>query len=171
MKVGKYTYGVENIRLFWGTSDLVVVGSFCSIAGNLTIYLGGNHRKDWVTTFPFGHIHQNVFNTFDGKGHPSTNGGVVIGHDVWIADNVTIMSGVKIGSGSIIASNSHVVKDVEPYSIVGGNPAKLIKYRFDKSQIEELIKISWWTWDDDKIKENVPLLCQSNIELFIEKHK
>ena len=77
----------------------------------------------------------------------TTRGDVIIGNDVWIADNVTIMSGVRIGDGAVIACNSHVVKDVEPYSIVGGNPAKFIKHRFTQEQIECLLKIKWWNWD------------------------
>lgn len=84
--------------------------------------MGGNHRTDWLTTYPFGHIHKDIFTNFSGVGHPATKGSVVIGNDVWIGTNVTIMSGVSIGDGAVIANNSHVVKDVLPYSIVGGNP-------------------------------------------------
>jgi virginiamycin A acetyltransferase len=100
-------------------------------------------------------------------GHPSTRGDVIIGNDVWIAENVTIMS----GDGAVIACNSHVVKDVEPYSIVGGNPAKFIKYRFTQEQIEWLLKIQWWKWSPEKINENVHLLCNDRIDEFIDKHK
>ena len=125
------------------------------------------HRTDWVTTYPFGHIHQNKFNNFDGIGHPSTKGDVIIGNDVWIGDNVTIMSGVTICDGVVIANNSHIVKNIEPYSLVGGNPGKLIKYRFTKEQIEQLLKIKWWFWDDEKINKFTPLLCNTNIDTFI----
>ena len=85
-------------------------------------------------------------------------------------ENVTIMSGVTVSDGAVIAANSHVVKDVEPYSIVGGNPARHIKYRFSQEQIEKLLKIGWWNWDDEKIQENVPLLCNKYIDMFIEEH-
>lgn len=168
MSFGKYTYGKPQI--FWANDNAkLVVGNFCSIAENVTIYLGGNHRTDWVTTYPFGHINQNVFNNFNGYGHPSTKGDIIIGNDVWIGKNVTIMSGTTIGDGAVIANNSHVVKNVEPYSIVGGNPAKIIKYRFNKDQIEKLLKIEWWYWDDEKINKYVPLLCNENIDKFIEE--
>jgi virginiamycin A acetyltransferase len=80
------------------------------------------------------------------------------------------MSGVTIGDGAVVANNSHVVKNVEPYSIVGGNPAKLIKYRFSKEQIDALLKIEWWNWDDDRINKNVHLLCNANIDEFILNH-
>ena len=167
MTKGKYTYGNPNI-CFQNPQAQLKIGNFCSIADNVTIYLGGNHRKDWVTTFPFGHIHRNTFPNFDGKGHPATKGDVIIGNDVWIASNVTIMSGVTIGDGAIIANNSHVVKNVEPYSIVGGNPAKHIQYRFTPQQIEQLQKIQWWNWDDSRINFFLPLLCSDNIDDFID---
>jgi acetyltransferase-like isoleucine patch superfamily enzyme len=169
MSIGKYTYSDGNPKVFYQNNDAkLVVGKFCSIASSVTIYLGGNHRVDWVTTYPFGHINQDKFTDFNGVGHPSTKGDVIIGNDVWIASDVTIMSGVTIGDGAVIANNSHVVKDVEPYSMVGGNPAKLIKYRFTKEQIEKLLEIKWWDWDDDKINKYTPLLCNNNIDDFIK---
>jgi len=167
MSYGKYTYGTPII--FWSNNNAkLVVGNFCSIAGEVKIYLGGNHRTDWVTTYPFGHMHHNIFNNFDGIGHPATKGDVIIGNDVWIGQNVTIMSGITIGDGVVIANNSHVVKNVEPYSLVGGNPAKLIKYRFTQEQIEKLLEIKWWYWEDDKINKFSPLLCNNNIDEFIK---
>jgi acyl-[acyl carrier protein]--UDP-N-acetylglucosamine O-acyltransferase len=78
------------------------------------------------------------------------------------------MSGIKIGDGAVIAANSHVVKDIEPYALVGGNPAKHIKYRFTKEQIDKLLNIKWWYWDDEKINKFVPLLCNDNIDDFIQ---
>ena len=173
MEVGKYTYGSNHCRLFnsWDNCGKIKIGRFCSLGANISIYTGGNHRTDWVTTYPFGHVNRDVFNSFNGEGHPSTKGGVTIGNDVWIASNVTIMSGVTIGDGAVVANNSHVVKDVEPYSIVSGNPAKLIKYRFSKEQIDSLLKIEWWNWDDDRINKNIHLLCNPNIDEFILNHK
>jgi acetyltransferase-like isoleucine patch superfamily enzyme len=109
MSFGKYTYGNPNIY-YQNPQTNLTIGNFCSIAANVNIYLGGNHRTDWVTTYPFGHIHQNKFNDFNGDGHPSTKGNVIIGNDVWIGLDVTIMSGVTIGDGVVIANNSHVVK-------------------------------------------------------------
>ena len=167
MSIGKHTYGTPII--LWNDSGAnLIIGNFTSIARNVTIYLGGNHRTDWVTTYPFGHINTEIFNTFNGEGHPSTKGDVIIGNDVWIGDNVVIMSGVTIGDGAIIANNSHVVKNVEPYSIVGGNPAEFIKFRFTKKQIDRLLEIKWWLWDDAIINAHAPLLCNNNINKFIE---
>lgn len=148
------------------------IGSFCSIAINLTVYLGGDHRTDLITTYPFGLINQNVFNTFDGKGttnSDTTKGDVVIGNDVWIGADVTIMSGVKIGDGCIIAKNSHVVKSMPPYSIYGGNPAKFIRYKFTEDIIKKLLKIKWWDFDDKLLNANLPLLMDNDINKFINK--
>jgi acetyltransferase-like isoleucine patch superfamily enzyme len=124
MEIGKYTYGTPKIHWKHNNAKLMI-GKFCSIGGNVNIYLGGNHRIDWITTYPFGHINNNVFNSFNGEGHPSTKGNVIIGNDVWIGSNVTIMSGVCISDGAVIANNSHVVKNIEPYTLYGGNPYKV----------------------------------------------
>jgi acetyltransferase-like isoleucine patch superfamily enzyme len=163
--VGRYTYGVEHIFVYWKGYATITIGSFCSIADKIKIFCGGDHRVDWFTTYPFGHIHTDIFtNNLAGKGHPLTKGNVVIGNDVWIGSNVTIMSGVTIGDGAVIAANSHVVKDVEPYSIVGGNPAKHIRYRLPKEVIETLLKLKWWDWDDEKINKYSHILCSDNID-------
>jgi len=167
ISAGKYTYGHDSIELIRPEKYKVVIGNFCSIAKNCKIYLNANHRRDWLTTYTFGHINTDVFNTFDGNGHPTGKGDVIIGNDVWIAANVTIMSGVSIGDGSIIANNSHVIKDVEPYTIVGGNPAKYIKHRFEKKIIKKLLNIKWWNWEDEKIKKYIPLLCSDEYEKFL----
>lgn len=167
MSYGRYSYG-RCITHSWGENSKLVVGNFCSIAGNVNVYLGGNHRIDWITTYPFGHVHQQIFNSFNGYGHPSTKGDVIIGNDVWIGENVTIMSGITIGDGAVIANNSHVIKNIEPYSLVGGNPSKFIKYRFTQEQIEKLLEIKWWYWDDEKINKFIPLLCNTNIDEFIK---
>ena len=170
MKMGKYSYTGSPINIQRANDHAsLVIGNFCSIASGVTIYLGGNHRYDWVTTFPFGHIHTSVFTTYNGEGHPGTKGSVTIGNDVWIGDNVTIMSGVTIGDGAVIANNSHVVKNVEPYALVGGNPSKFIKYRFQQNQIEKLLEIKWWNWEDEKINRFAPLLCNTKIDNFIQR--
>lgn len=157
-------YGNPNV--IWGNAN-ITIGNFCSFGNNVSIYLGGNFMKNWVTAYPFGNIYHEQFNTFNGVGNPTTKGDVIIGNDVSFGDNVTIMSGVTIGDGAIIANNSNVVSNIEPYSLVGGNPAKLIKYRFKTDQIDKLLEIKWWNWDDEKINKFIPLLCDSNIDDFI----
>lgn len=169
MSVGKYTFGIPQLVWDYGCGKNLYIGNFCSLGNNLKVYLGGNHRTDWVTTYPFGHERTDVFNKFNGEGHPSTKGDVIIGNDVWIGSDVTILSGVTIGDGAVIAANSVVSKNIEPYSIVGGNPAKFIKFRFSPEQIEQLLHIKWWYWDDQKINDFTPFLCNPNIDLFIQE--
>lgn len=168
--LGRHTYSATEITILSRDSKAkVVIGSFCSIGGNLTLLLGGRHNTDWATTFPFGHISRDIFNTHDGKGHPKEERGITIGNDVWIGGNVTIMGGVTIGDGAIIATNSHVVKNIEPYAIVGGNPATVIKRRFNTYYISKMLDIQWWNFPDETIKELVPLLCSSNIKGFFDE--
>lgn len=169
MTVGKYTYGAQAIHVFqWGEGATLSIGAFCSVAQGVQVFLGGNHRTDWVTTYPFGHIHQQQFNTFSGKGHPITNGNVNIGNDVWIGTQAAIMSGVSIGNGAVIAAHAMVTKDVPPYAIVGGNPAKVLRYRFDESTISSLEELAWWNLPDDQINKIVPYLCSDDISKAIE---
>ena len=170
IKAGKYTYGVNNINIrSWGEDLDIEIGAFCSIAGNVSIFLGGNHNTDWVTTYPFGHIHTDIFNKYNGVGHPKPSKNVIIGNDVWIGGNSNIMSAVVIGDGAVIAANSHVVKEVAPYTIVGGNPAKYIRHRFDAEIIRKLLKLKWWDLPDEIINDLSPFLCSSNFEeLFKE---
>jgi acetyltransferase-like isoleucine patch superfamily enzyme len=103
-------------------------------------------------------------------GHPACKGDIIVGNDVWIGAKSTIMSGVKIGDGSIIGAGSTVTKDVPPYSIVAGNPAKFIKFRFTEEQIESLLQISWWNWTEDRIKSEAMTMWSDNINEFIEQH-
>jgi len=167
--VGKRTYGLNNICIYyWDNGNIkqdgtpldekafLSIGNYCSISGHILIYLGGNHHYEWATQYPF-----------NGYNAPWSKGNVIIGNDVWIGTCATIHSGVTIGDGAVIASNAIVTKDVEPYSIVGGNPAKIIKYRFSKEIREKLIEYKWWDFDDYIIEHIVPLLCSNNFqELF-----
>lgn len=163
------TYGLENLIIrSWGEGAMLHIGSFCSIADRVEIFLGGNHRTDWVTTYPFGHINQDIYD-WHGEGHPATKGDVHIGNDVWLGSQCTILSGVTIGDGAVVAAKSVVHKDVPDYCIVAGNPAKVIKQRFTKEQIEAIKKNPWWEMPDEEIQELLPLLCSGKINDFIAK--
>ena len=133
------------------------------IASGVTFIMNGaNHLTDAVSTFPFAIFGNGWENAMEGKNYPS-KGDTVIGNDVWIGYKVTIMAGVNIGHGAIIASNATVTKDVAPYTIVGGNPAKEIKKRFSKEKIEKLLALKWWDWDIEKITKNVQQLTGNKI--------
>ena len=174
MTIGKYTYGSQHIKVLWEVSNVTLtIGKFCSIADNLTIFLGGSHRVDWVTTYPFGLKHTDVF-----KNKPTQarypikkNRNVVIGNDVWIGSGVTIMSGVTIGDGAVIGRNSHVIENVKPYSVVGGNPATFYYFRFDSITIAKLLSIKWWDLEEPQIDKIIPILCSNNVDLLFETYK
>lgn len=165
MKVDKYTYGHGNIQIIGGDHTVdIFIGKFCSIAENITIFLGANHRTDWFTTYPFGHIHTNTFNKFNGEGHPASKGSVTIGNDVWIATGAVIMSGVTIGDGAVIGAYSLVTKNVPPYTIVAGNPAVIKKKRFSDEVINKLLELKWWDKTEDEINGISDILCSNDIE-------
>lgn len=158
--VGRYTYGVKNLTINqWGEGAKLEIGAFCSIASG-TILLGGNHRTDWITTFPFGHIFADELGGQDIVGHPATRGDVIIGNDVWIGQHVTILSGVTVGTGAVIGANAVVTKDVGPYEIVGGNPAKLLRKRFSDDIVERLLKLKWWDLPLEDIRQIAAKLSQ-----------
>lgn len=157
--VGRFTYGADEINIRqWNEGANLKIGSFCSIGQSVTIFLGGNHRVDWVSTFPFGHVFVDELGGSNIKGHPATKGDVTIGNDVWIGEGTTMMSGITIGDGVVIAANSTITKNVAPYSIVGGNPGKFLKYRFDADVIGLLLKLRWWDLPLDSIKACIELL-------------
>lgn len=144
----------------------VTIGKFCSIATGVIVDSGFNHETKSVSTYPF-----RSQLGFDVPHNAICKGDIEIGNDVWICENVLIMSGVKIGDGAIIGANTIVTKDVKPYSIVGGSPAREIKSRFNYTQIFHLMNIKWWEWPIAKIQENAHLLNGGDINDFINKHK
>ena len=160
MKIGKHTYGSENISVAWQQDQEIIIGAFCSLAGNLNIQLGGNHNSSWVTTYPFGHVPNGIWAINPVVGHPKPIRKVEIGNDVWIANNVTLMGGVCIGDGAIVAMNSHVTRNIPPYEVWGGNPAKKIKDRFPDEVKLKLLELKWWNLPDNLIEILIPLLVQ-----------
>lgn len=162
-EIGRGTYG--HPRIFRYPNDArLKMGAWCSIALDVSIFLGGNHHADWGSTFPFGAHwpeHARPDQVYSG-------GDVVIGNDVWLGRGAVIMSGVTIGDGAVIAAGALVSRDVAPYMIVGGNPARPIRARFDAEVVEKLLAIRWWDWPDDRIRRAVPLLQTPDIAGFID---
>jgi acetyltransferase-like isoleucine patch superfamily enzyme len=151
ISVGKHTYGAQNIVIHFQNANLLI-GNFCSIADDIHVFLGGNHNLDCISSYPFGHTESSKYLSDPIQNHPSGNGDVIIGNDVWIGSGCTIMSGVTIGDGAVVAARSHVVKDIPPYAIFGGNPARLIRMRFSEEVIFELLDFKWWNLPNRKIK-------------------
>lgn len=160
--IGKYTYINNNC---WIINSKI--GSFCSIAGNVMIG-GGKHPLDFVSTSPVFYSERNIlkrsFNKIDFEEYDKT----IIGNDVWIGSYAFIKGGVTIGHGSVIGAHAVVTKDIEPYSIVGGNPARVIKKRFENTTIERLIKTKWWDYNDELLSKRASQF--NNVEAFLNSH-
>ena len=164
-KIGDHTYGNPKVLSF-GEGTSLTIGKYCSISRHVTIFLGSEHRKDWVSTFPFPFLWEDAKSI---AGHPSTKGDVTIGNDVWIGYGVTVLSGVDIGDGAVIGACAVITTDIPPYAIVAGNPARIVGYRFDGETVRKLLKIRWWDWPDPLVNENVRHICSSSIDDFIKK--
>jgi hypothetical protein len=162
--MGPGTYGVPPILTFMHDNTCLRVGSYSSL-GSL-IMLGGEHPTDRVTTYP-----HRIWMGMEGAGKdgfPKLTGDTIVGSDVWLCYEAVILSGRTIGDGAIVAAGAVVTKDVPPYAIVGGNPARLIRYRFPEEQREALLDIRWWDWPEHEIRDAVPLLAGDDVDAFIE---
>ncbi len=163
--VGAGTYGDLTVRS-WNENTTLEIGSYTSIAAGVKVFLGGEHRIDWVTTYPFSVLQPSSVKI---TGHPHSKGNVKIGSDVWIGAEAVILSGVTIGDGAVIGARAVVAKDVPPYGIVVGNPARFIRFRFDHDTVETLLRVRWWEWPPHKITAAVPDLLSKDIATFIKK--
>jgi virginiamycin A acetyltransferase len=170
--VGDYTYyddprGPEHFERqvlyhFDFIGDRLIIGKYCSIAAEATFIMnGGNHMTTWLTTYPFP-----IFGHGWALAEPPQwphRGDTRVGNDVWIGHRATIMPGVTIGDGAIVATGAVVTRDVPPYAIVGGNPAAVLRSRFDPATVERLRAIAWWDWDPVKVTRNVRLICAGDV--------
>ncbi|MEL6134029.1 MAG: CatB-related O-acetyltransferase [Bacteroidota bacterium] len=172
--IGDYTYYDDfetvanfekNVKyLFDFIGDRLIIGKYCMIASDVTFIMNGaNHLQEAVSTYPFAIFGGDWSHAMDGKTYP-TKGDTRIGNDVWIGFGATIMPGVEIGDGAIIATKAVVTKDVPPYTIVGGSPAQPIRKRFSEPDIETLLAIKWWDWPVEKITKNVHLITGNKID-------
>lgn len=162
--IGGFTYGAPLV--FRHPGHKLTIGRFCSVAQEVTIHLGGNHRTDRMSTyqfvaFPRDWPEANYLPVDEVYGF--SKGDVTIGNDVWIGYGATILSGVTIGDGAVIAAEAVVTRNVEPYAIVAGNPARLVRKRFDEDTIRRLLEIRWWDWPIDKIKANMATILDTDI--------
>ncbi len=156
VSIGRGTYftdGGPNVKDWIGSK--VTIGNYCSIAPEVTFLSGADHHLEYVTTSPFG--------------RPATTGGaIVVGSDVWVGYRAILLSGVSVGHGAVIGAGSVVTKDVHPYAIVAGVPAKHLRNRFPRSLIRQLLEIAWWDWPEEKILRYQNLLCSPDVGGFVE---
>lgn len=158
--IGVGSYGLPEIH-DWKEGSILNIGAFCSIAAQVQIFLGGHHHVNWATTYPFSDMLPSI------PGIPKSGfsrGDVVVGNDVWICTGAMILSGVTIGDGAVIGAGAVVTHDVEPYSIVAGNPAEHIRWRFDDETRVKLRETRWWEWPVEELEQLAPLLCSDRIE-------
>lgn len=153
IKVGNNSYGVLNVHEYGNPKEELIIGNYVSIANDVKFILGGNHQIETFTTFPL----KTVFTKKDFHLDAVSKGSIILEDECWIGINVTILSGVRIGKGAIVAAGSVITKDVKPYSIVGGNPSQLIKFRYDKEHIDKLEQISLSEFSKDVIIQNIEL--------------
>ncbi|MFM0094175.1 type B chloramphenicol O-acetyltransferase [Paraburkholderia nemoris] len=179
--VGRYSYysgyyhghSFDDCARYLGSDrtvgDRLIIGSFCSIGSGATFMMAGNqgHRNDWVTTFPFFYMQEEpAFAGACDAFEPA--GDTIVGSDVWIGSEAMIMPGVHIGHGAVIGSRALVTKNVEPYTVVGGNPAKPIRKRFSDGEIEMLLEMNWWDWPLEQIGKSMKLFCSTDIAALYE---
>lgn len=162
-EVGTGTYGIPEVFEF-GDETILRVGSYTSIAAGVRILLGGEHRTDWLTTYPFPAM---MAGLEDIKDYAPSKGDVVIGSDCWICADAMILSGVTIGHGAIVAAGAVVTRDVAPFAVVGGNPGKFIRWRFDEELRQRLLVAAWWDWPMEEVKSVARMLSGSDMNAFL----
>ncbi|MEO3386666.1 type B chloramphenicol O-acetyltransferase [Mesorhizobium sp. CAU 1741] len=150
-------------------ADRLIIGSFCSIGSGAAFIMAGNqgHRHEWISTFPFYWMPEVPW--FDGaRNGYQPAGDTIIGNDVWIGSEAIIMPGIRIGDGAVIGTRAVVTRDVEPYAIIGGNPARTIRARFDAADVKLLLEMKWWEWADERLRDAMPILTSGEIQALHE---
>lgn len=169
-EVGEYSYGWPIVRA-WGGKSKLTIGSYCSFADQVQIFMGGNHRNDFVTTYPFADFSELWPEAAGLSSSLTSNGAVTIGSDVWVGSGALLLSGVTIGHGAVIGARAVVSKDIPPYAIAVGNPVRIARYRFDEDTIKRLLASAWWEFPKEKIAPLIPLLIQNNPDAFLSALK
>lgn len=160
VEIGRHSYGHGFVVHWDGESTRVEIGRYTSIARGVQLFAGQEHNLDWGTTYPFTHLPSEWAELRQLSGHPLSKGNIVLGSDVWIGYGALIRSGVTVSHGAVIGMGAVVTRDVPPYAIFAGNPAKLIRYRFSPDVVAELLKLAWWNWAPEKVRKIAPVLSQ-----------
>jgi len=165
--MGNMSYYAPNVVKYTGDSGRVIIGNFASVAPDADFYVGGLHRTEWVSQYGLRAMLALPGAQEDGFTHG--RGDIVVGSDTWVTNGVTVMSGVTIGDGAVIGTKAVVARDVRPYAVVVGNPAREIRRRFGDEQVEALLRIRWWDWPTEKVKAHVALLSSPDVDAFIAR--
>ncbi|GJE75236.1 2,3,4,5-tetrahydropyridine-2,6-dicarboxylate N-acetyltransferase [Methylorubrum suomiense] len=163
--IGPYSYGRPKVR-FPESGRRLTIGRYCSIADKVEIQLGGGHRLDWVSTYPFTAM-PDLWPGADAPDHHLSKGDVVIGHDVWLGSGCLILSGITIGHGAVVGARAVVTRDVPPYTVVVGSPARIVRRRFDEATVAALLETAWWEFPKDTVQRWIPLLQSGQIDALI----
>ncbi len=165
--IGEHSYGAPLVL----EEELgrLTIGRFCSIALGATLILG-NHRTDLVSTYPFKTLAEHWPEAADAPDDHEDRDGIEIGSDVWLGAQCTVVAGVRIGPGAVVAANCVVTKDVPPYAIVAGNPGRVVRSRCTEEEASGLLEIAWWNWPDDKVRRELPDMMRGSVGAFIRKH-
>ena len=163
--MGLRSYGRPVVHVFRGDVNRVDVGRYCSISTGVELFVGGNHRVDWPSTWPFRELLDKP-GAFE-RGCPSSRGDITIGSDVWLGRGCTVLSGVTIGHGAAIGARAVVSSDVRPYAIVGGNPGREVRRRFADDVVDELLALRWWDWPVEVVDAHWELFCSDDMPAFL----
>ncbi len=161
--IGDYTYGKLQVE---GSLGRIVIGRFCSLAEGVTALMVG-HNTGWASTYPFNAFPDAFPAASRVHGHPYAKGDLVVGSDVWLGHESVLLGGVAVGHGAVVAARAVVTKDVPPYAVVAGNPARVVKTRFGEDVVQRLLALAWWDWPDEKIQANAALLCSPHVEKLL----
>lgn len=165
VEIGQFSYYSPDVRFMtWIPDEKIIIGKYCSIASDVIIYTGGNHRTDFAATYPFD-------NLFLGRPNPTriyrTTRNTTIANDVWIGCRAVVTGGVHVGNGAVIGTGAVVFSDVPDFAIVAGNPAQVVRYRFSRPTVERLLKIAWWDWPEQEVRRNIEWFYRP-IQEFVE---
>uniref|UniRef100_A4XPU5 Acetyltransferase (Isoleucine patch superfamily)-like protein n=1 Tax=Ectopseudomonas mendocina (strain ymp) TaxID=399739 RepID=A4XPU5_ECTM1 len=162
--IGVGSYGLPIVH-DWNEGATLRIGAYTSIAEQVEVFLGGHHRTEWLTTYPFPAM---VDEAASIPGYAFSRGDVTIGSDVWLCTGAMILSGVTVGDGAVVAAGAVVSRDVAPYSVVAGNPARHIRWRFPEPVREALRATKWWEWPEEEVRRISALLCSERVDEFLQ---
>jgi len=168
--IGEASYGMPIVHDNYESTSLKI-GAYCSIASNVQIFLGGQHRSNWASNYPFPFFFEMDAKYREEYTREGSRGDVIIGSDVWLCANCIILSGVTIGHGAIVANGAVISRDVPPYAVMAGNPAKQIKWRFDEITRNSLLEAAWWEWPKSEVKQILDKICSADLTDFLNYAK